>query len=285
MLVDKKNPASFRDPCGFLFFYQGELYRQINDSYKEAYDLLLGSGLYQELVSAGRLIPHDEAHAGEIPSPDGYKIIKPERIPFISYPYEWSFSQLQDAALVTLAIQKAAVPRGMTLKDASAYNIQFRDGQPLLVDTLSFEKYEEGYPWTAYRQFCQHFLAPLALMSYRDVRLNQLLRIYIDGIPLDLAAKLLPFSSRLNPSLIMHIHLHAKSQKHFSDKKIDRGAHTFSRLALAGLIDSLEGCVKKLTWRPHGTEWAEYYQATNYSDRAAGHKKEIVAGFLDKIKR
>jgi len=92
-------------------------------------------------------------------------------VPFISYPYEWSFGQLKDAVLVTLAIQKRAMKAGMSLKDASAYNIQFYRGKPILVDTLSFEAYREGEPWVAYRQFCQHFLAPLALMAIRDVRL------------------------------------------------------------------------------------------------------------------
>ncbi len=101
----------------------------------------------------------------------------------------------------------------MSLKDATAYNIQFKRGKPIFIDTLSFEHYNEGTPWVAYRQFCQHFLAPLALMSHTDIRLNQLLRIYIDGIPLDLASQLLPGRTRMRFSLLTHIHLHAKSQK------------------------------------------------------------------------
>lgn len=158
--------------------------RQINNSYKNEYDHLMNSGLYRALVKENLLIPHEEiqdtVYDGEV-----YRIIRPERVPFISYPYEWCFSQLKDAALVTLKIQRIALGYGMSLKDSSAYNIQFRNNKPLLIDTLSFEKYEEGWPWGAYRQFCQHFLGPLALMNYTDVRLNQLLRIYIDGIPLD----------------------------------------------------------------------------------------------------
>src|SRR6185295_13694272 len=120
----------------------------------------------------------------------------PEPIPFVSYPYEWSFGELKAAALATLEIEGRAVAHGMGLKDASAYNIQFRGVRPVLVDTLSFERLEREAPWVAYRQFCQHFLAPLALMSRRDVRLSQLLRIYIDGVPLDLASELLPGRSR-----------------------------------------------------------------------------------------
>ena len=106
------------------------------------------------------LIPHTETQlVGEVPALC-YKVIQPEMVPFISYPYEWSFSQLKDAALLTLAIQKEAINAGMSLKDASAYNIQFYKGKPILIDSLSFEKYIEGRPWVAYRQFCQHFFSP-----------------------------------------------------------------------------------------------------------------------------
>ncbi len=164
----------------------------MNQAGREDFDLLTESGLYEHLVERGLLVAHQEADTALAAAPDAYKVIAPERIPFISYPYEWSFSQLQDAALATLQIQFAALDRGMTLRDASAYNIQFRDGRPVLIDTLSFGRLHEGEPWVAFRQFCQHFLAPLALMSYRDVRLGQLLRVHLDGVPLDLAAELLP---------------------------------------------------------------------------------------------
>ena len=110
------------------------------------------------------------------------RLIRPEIVPFISYPHEWSFSQIKDAALCILEIQKSALEHGMTLKDGSAYDVQFYMGSPLLIDTLSFESYEEGTPWTPYRQFCQHFLAPLVLMSRVDIRLGKLYRRYIDGI-------------------------------------------------------------------------------------------------------
>jgi hypothetical protein len=162
----------------------------VNARYRPAWDALHGSGLYEALVDQALLIPHEEVSLEFAASPDAYRVIRPERIPFVSYPYEWSFSQLQDAARTTLRIQELALERGLILKDASAYNIQFRNGRPLLIDTLSLEPYVEGTPWVAYRQFCQHFLAPLALMACRDVRLGQLLRVHIDGVPLDLASRL-----------------------------------------------------------------------------------------------
>ncbi|MCJ7669604.1 MAG: SAM-dependent methyltransferase [Dehalococcoidia bacterium] len=277
-------PASFRDPSGFLFQQDGVIYRQVNLVYKDDYDHLMSSSLYQALVDDKLLIPHEEVSI-EPPVPEiAYKIIKPEMIPFISYPYEWCFSQLRDAALTTLKIQRKALEFGMTLRDSSAYNIQYKSGRPIFIDTLSFGKYREGQPWVAYRQFCQHFLAPLALMSYKDIRLSQLLSIYIDGLPLDLTGCLLPWHTRLRFSLLSHIHLHARSQKHFADKPINVGQHRMSRYAFLGILNSLESTVKKLKWQPGGTEWADYYQDTNYSPQAFEHKKTIVAGFLDRVR-
>src|SRR5258708_16283925 len=203
--------GSFRDPSGFVFSRGNTLYRQVEQSYRQEYDTLIECGLYDSLVGAGLLIPHAEENLESGLTNVAYRVLRPERIPFISYPYEWCFSQLQDAALATLQAQTAALKHGMSLKDASAYNIQFRDGKPVLIDTLSFERYTEGFPWTAYRQFCQHFLAPLALMSHTDVRLSQLLRTNIDGVPLDLASRLLPFWTKLDPFLLAHIHLHSKA--------------------------------------------------------------------------
>ena len=175
-------PSSFRDPSGFLFHHDDILYRQVNSSYKEEFDHLIDSGLYDKLVEQNLLISHHEVENSIISSDTNiYKIIQPKKLNFISYPYEWCFSEFKQAALTTLEIQKISLEYGMTLKDASAYNIQFINGKAIFIDTLSFEKYTEGQIWTPYKQFCQHFLAPLALMSHTDIRLNQLLRVYVDG--------------------------------------------------------------------------------------------------------
>jgi hypothetical protein len=272
--------GSFRDPSGFLFWHEGQLYRQVNHLYRENYDLLIASGLYQKLSAARFLISHEECQTNLARTPDGYKVIQPVRVPFISYPYEWSFSQLKDAALLTLKIQKIAMEHGMSLKDASAYNIQFVQGKPLLIDTLSFEKYTEGRPWVAYRQFCQHFLAPLTLMAHSDVRLNQLSRIFLDGIPLDLASRLLPARTRFKFSLLSHIHLHARSQKHYQDKPVKTSERKLSRFSFMALIDNLQSAVAGLRWQPQGTEWAEYYEHTNYSASAIEFKRKCVDDFL-----
>jgi hypothetical protein len=283
MSSNKQLGASFRDPSGFLFTQDGDLFRQVSQSYAEEYNRLMESGLYARLVKARILVTHTEV---DVPAPDpstAYKIIRPEPIPFISYPYEWAFSQLKDAALATLSLQKRALKSGMSLKDASAYNIQFQNGKPLLIDTLSFEIYQEGRPWVAYRQFCQHFLAPLALMAYVDIRLGQLLRVYIDGVPLDLASKLLPFRTRFNFGLLTHIHLHASAQRRYAGAEVKQPASNkgMSKQSMVGLIESLESTVKKLNWKPAGTEWGNYYEITNYSDSAFEHKKELVSKWLE----
>ena len=285
--------ASFRDPSGFLFKRDGIFYRQVNQLYAEEYTRLMDSGLYAKLVKAGLLVAHTESDTskepGQVFGPAdkqlGFKVLCPEVVPFISYPYEWSFGQLKDAALVTLSIQKRALKLGMSLKDASAYNIQFLKGKPTLIDTLSFETYKEGEPWVAYRQFCQHFLAPLALMAYRDVRLNQLLRVHIDGVPLDLASTLLPVRTRWNLGLASHIHLHASAQKRYANVVVSeaRGTRKMSKDALFALIESLRGTIQKLEWKPAGTEWADYYRANNYTDTAFEHKKVLVGDWLTRI--
>lgn len=276
--------GSFRDPSGFLFYRDESIFRQINLVYKEEYDLLIASGLYNDLAGSHLLIPHEETDMTG-PAPDTlYKVIKPEKIPFVSYPYEWCFSQLKDAALTTLEIQKRALNFGMTLKDCSAFNIQFKNGKPIFIDTLSFEKYNEGQPWIAYRQFCQHFLAPLALMSHKDIRLNQLLKVYIDGIPLDFASSLLPLITRFTFSLLVHIHLHAKAQEHFSHKTSKRTKRRISHFSFLGLIDSLATAIRKLRWNARGTQWGDYHDNMNYSPEGFRHKLQIITAFLAGLK-
>ncbi len=240
----------------------------------------MNSGLYDELAAQKLLIAHTEVPTK---APDAYKVLRPELVPFISYPYEWSFSQLQDAALATLAIQRAALAKGMILRDASAYNIQFVDGKPCLIDTLSFDVYHPGEPWIAYRQFCQHFVAPLALMSCTDVDLLQLLRVYVDGVPLPLASKLLPLRSKARLGLATHITLHARLQQQHAGSG-QKASASLSQTSLAGLIDNLEATVKGLSLRQRGTEWADYYDHTNYSDASLVAKGELVAQLAGQVK-
>jgi hypothetical protein len=269
-----------------MFKKEGTIYRQVNLSYQAEYEMLMQSGLYEQLTKSGAMIPHQEVMIDLAPRPDiAYIVIQPEPIGFVSYPYEWCFSQLKEAATLTLALAKRALAYGMSLKDASAYNVQFHNGRAVFIDTLSFEVFREGEPWVAYRQFCQHFLAPLALMVYRDVRLNQLLRMNLDGIPLDIASLLLPFKTRLNFGLATHLHLHAKSQKKYAGKQIDGNmAKTeISKNAFIGLLESLITTVRNLRLPKVSTEWTDYYQDTNYSAAAFDSKKDVIKVFLSQV--
>ena len=282
-MTEAKHHASFRDPSGFLFVRDGTLFRQINLSYAQDYDRLQQSGLYQNLVSADLLVAHEEVDTPGL-TQDAYRVIQPERIPYVSYPYEWSFSQLKEAALLTLDLMERAIEHGMILKDASAFNVQFVGSRPVFIDSLSFEIYEEGAPWVAYRQFCQHFLAPLALGAHTDVRLQHLLKAYLDGLPLDLASVLLPWRTRFRYSLLAHIHLHAKSQAKYQDAASDGRkpkAPRMTKRMLEGLISSLRGAVNKLVLPNMKTEWGDYYSDTNYSSDAMAEKEKVVAELLD----
>ncbi|MGA2666629.1 MAG: class I SAM-dependent methyltransferase [Patescibacteria group bacterium] len=275
--------SSFRDPSGFVYFKNGTLYRQINLSYAKDYDRLMNSGLYRKLTDIDYLIKHEEVKlADEIPGP-AYKVIKPEVVPFVSYPYEWSFSQLKDAALLTLKIQKIALEHQMSLKDASAYNVFFVKGRPILIDTLSFEIYEENKPWIAYRQFCQHFLASLSLMAKVDLRFGSLSAEYLDGLPLDLASHLLPFKTKFSLGLASHIHLHAFDQVRYANKKPAKKNYRLSRNQLMGIINNLEATIKNLKIRSQKTTWGNYYLETNYTAVAKKEKAKIIKAWIKKI--
>ena len=276
------NNTSFRDPSGFVFKHNNIIYRQINEVYKSDYEALMESGLYNDLTYNGLLISHKEVEL-EIPKTDNYyKTICPEQIDFISYPYEWCFSQLKDAALLTLTIQKIALKYNMSLKDASGYNIQFKDGKPVFIDTLSFEQYKKGKPWVAYGQFCRHFLAPLALMSYTDINLNKLLVTNIDGIPLELCKKLLPMKASFNLLIFIHLILHASAlKKHESDTKLK--PVKISKKEMEALIDTLITCVNGLKFPSVDTEWKDYYNNTNYTDDAFIQKENIIKNFIQRI--
>lgn len=276
--------SSFRDPAGYIFYENNMPYRCVNNSYKEQYDMLLNSGLYELLTKKGLLIKHSEVNDIIPPKNENmYKVIKPSKIPFISYPYEWSFGQLKDAALTTLRIHRIALDYGMVLKDATAYNIQFKKGRAVFIDTLSFDVYKTGMPFMPYGQFCRHFLAPLLLMRYCDINLNKLLSCYIDGIPLDMASAIL--KGRGGLTAFKHIKMHAQS----SSKHADEGRkETIKEVSISlfnhkALIDSLIKDIEKLELKNIITEWGDYYSKTNYSEDSTKAKQELVEKYLKTI--
>jgi hypothetical protein len=281
------DPASFRDPSGFVFRRDGILFRQVQPSAAADWEALRSTGLRDRLLADGLLINHEEMPLTDAASPGAVAVIRPRLIDFISYPYEWAFSQLKEAALLTLEIQSKAVDAGMRLKDASAYNVQFDGGRPILIDSLSFEVAEATEPWPGYRQFCEHFLAPLALIAYRDARSGLMLRDFIDGIPLDLATRLLPGRSRLNFGLASHLHVHAGAQRRAATAapatEADRPpSRRISATGQRALLDSLRRTVEGLRWKPSG-HWAEYATTTSYTEAATASKATLVREMLGAV--
>jgi ribosomal protein L11 methylase PrmA len=173
----------------------------------------------------------------------------------------------------------------MSLKDSSVYNVQFIDGKPMLIDTLSFQLYKADKPWTAYRQYCQHFLAPLALMSMVDIRLSQLYRVYLEGIPLDLADLLLPRFLHFKLGLWLHIRLHSKIQHKYSDSSLHKetGNKKFSKKSFYGLIENLEKCIANLSWKVKEQIWDNYYSNCHMDQSSFGKKKNYLTRCISEV--
>lgn len=277
-------PGSFRDSSGFIFTFEEEIYLAIAPSYFENFSLFTNSGLYKFLSLQKSIVKHSETEKFLPEEYSSYKIIKPEQIPFISYPYEWSFSQLKNAALLTLAIQKEALKHGMTLKDASAYNIQFIGASPIFIDTLSFEKYEDGKPWIAYRQFCQHFLAPLALMAFKSESLSKLSQIFLDGIPLELTSTLLTKRSYLNSGIASHIHIHSKIQQKITKQKKSGKKILLTKKQLLNIVEHLIDTVSSLRLKTNKSHWNKYALENAYAVKAKEAKSKIISNWLHSIK-
>ncbi len=271
--IEQLETSSFRDPDAKVFLKDGEIYRRISKNYAKTFEKFINSGLYEKLLSENLIIEHTQIESDDL-------IIKPKKV-FISYPWEWCFSQLKDAALATLKIQKIALEYNMSLKDATPYNIQFLKNKPLLIDTSSFEDFKEK-PWVAYRQFCENFLSPLVLIAYTDLSLSSLFLGNINGISLALASKLLPLKTRFNPNLLWHIHIHSKMQNKYSENKTKYDVK-ISKNQLLNIIDNLYDTVLGINLKKYKTEWQEYYSNTNYTEDSFGTKKEIITCFKNKI--
>ena len=169
--------ASYRDPSGYMFMDGKKLKRQINPIFFEEYDAAVTAGIYQKLFEKGWLINHQELSREE-----DKIILEPEQIPFISYPYEWCFTQYKHAAQLTLRLQMYLLEQGFSLKDASAFNITFHNGKAVFIDTLSIERYKENEPWRALQQFEMHFFSVLLLAEKYGASYLKTLSHQINGI-------------------------------------------------------------------------------------------------------
>ncbi|MFW5499862.1 MULTISPECIES: hypothetical protein [unclassified Maridesulfovibrio] len=279
----RQDLGSFRDRSGYVFYDGDKVVRTIEHSYKEDWEHIIKSNFLEEAVRNQEIVGFNERK----PIEGSWKSLNVEPIPFISYPYEWSFSQLKDAAILTLKLQLSALERGIILKDASAYNIQYIGSKPIFIDLLSFELLNEAKTWQAYGQFCSHFFAPLVIGSKTDVRLLQLSRQWIDGVPLDIACKMIPWKARFSPSILMHIILHAFMQNKYADPRSFKDKKDVKKMSMQKLVDivtSLACAVNKCVLPKQKTEWVDYYNDTNYSNKGAKAKLEIVENVAQKHK-
>jgi ribosomal protein L11 methylase PrmA len=277
MPATQLHPSSYRDPSGFLFYKDGTLYRQVNKSFAADFELFNSSGLYNELAAKELIVRHAVIQENLTQSAEWHTTIQPEFIPFISYPYEWCFDMLKEGALLTLEANRAAIQKGMILKDASAYNVQWHQGRMRFIDSLSFEKYDETKPWIAYRQFCEQFLAPLALMHFLKLPLHPLFMAWPEGIPVHIASKMLPFKSKLHLHSFLNLHLQSSvSSGNSSQKK----PASFTRNKMLNLLRSLEEAVRHYQLSMPTGVWSGYYlearERADYVDR----KKEIIESWL-----
>lgn len=274
--IKNRELSSFRDPAGYIYYENNNVIRRVNKEYFPQYEHLMTSGLYEELVKNGYLINHEE-----IEKKQDYLLLKVKKVPFISYPYEWCYDELKDAALLTLKIQEIALKYNMILKDASAYNIQFLNGQAIFIDTLSFDFYEEGMPWGAYGQFVRHFMAPMLLNTYVDERCSNLLKNYIDGFPIDLVNNLL--KNRGGFTAKMHIKWHSQSIDKNNNNAKAMKKMNISKTSIINMNSMMQRQINKLHRKNTNTEWDNYYQVTNYCESSDNSKVKLVKEFLSKI--
>jgi hypothetical protein len=280
---------SFRDPFGHVFEADGKICRSVFEPGVKDFEAARDAGVYDELIEAGLLVPHEEVDVGSL-APEGtvYCLTHP-RLPMISYPWEWPFSMLKDAALAHLDAMEILIRCGFWLRDASAFNVQY-DGRRLrLIDTLSVGRRVPDSPWVAYGQFCSHFLAPLAMAAYRDIRTLSLWRNYIDGYPLDLATKVLPFWRRWRPGLFMHLTLHSRFQS-AADRKENIGKAKVIHKAkvtdrgLIGLVRSLRRTISGIKWKPVSKVWDEYEEIRTYQAEDVTRKSQYVDRVVQLLK-
>jgi hypothetical protein len=280
--MNNRHPASFRDPSGFVYEKDGIIYRFVNTSYKEHFEYLLSSGLYESLLKKQLVLPFEQIAENHFSSPEWLTTLLPQRIPFLNYAWEWSFDVLKDAALVTLEICRTALAKGMILKDATHFNMQLVNGVPKHIDTLSFEKYEDGTAWIAYRQFCECFLNPLLLASHCGMEPHKLLLSYPDGVPVALTSKWLPFATKLNAHVLLHVHVHAKYSKagQASSKTPQK---KISKASVLNILNSLTTCISKSKLKEETSTWNNYYDETILSNEYLQNKKQLLKNWITEL--
>jgi hypothetical protein len=279
-------PGSFRDRDSRVLVADGSVLRALSPEGAEDWRLLEDSALLDTLTREGKLVATEEVDAARAGAtdllPGGVDaVLEHERIPFVSYPYEWTFSMLRDAALLQLEIGIAAIDEGLSLKDATPYNVQFRGSSPVFIDVGSFEKLPEGEPWVGYRQFCMLYLYPLMFQAHRDLPFQPWLRGSIEGIqPID-AIKVFSMRDRLRRGVFVHASLHARLDRRANrsgpgDADAPVTKRTVKPAAVQAHMSSMKRLVGKLKWKTGESAWSGYRQDNTYSDEDDRRKQQFV---------
>lgn len=284
------DPASFRDPAGQVFHKNGRVFRTVSKAAAADFDFACSNDALQKLIADGKVIESRAAPANDFgaPLPPGAKVVEHPRLPFISYPYEWSFSLLKRAALHHLDLQLALLPAGVALSDATAYNVQFLGPRPIFIDALSFQPYTEGDYWTAHRQFCEQFLNPLLMHAVLGVPHNDWFRGSLEGVSTQALARLIPFHRRFSWRLFTHVLLPAKFQSGggaAAARAQKTAARPLPKIAYIGMLRQLRDWIAGLTPLGAGkTVWADYAQNNSYQGDEHEAKKRAVGAFAAEVR-
>jgi SAM-dependent methyltransferase len=278
--------GSFRDRDGRIYRHADRIIRGVSEAALEEFRKLEATAFYRKFLEKGKLVSSEVLPPDRVPLPREVKdqwagFIEHQRIPVISYPYEWTFGMLRDAALLQLDLVEAAILEGMSLKDATPYNIQFLDGSPVFIDIPSFETPPDGAPWVGYRQFCEMFLFPLMLQSYKGIHFQPLMRASIDGIGVQTAARLFGFRDRFRSGVTTHVWLQAKLDSRYGgtrqNVRSDLKSAGFNKELILANVRKLRKLVTKLSWKGEGSEWGGYEEFHNYSESDHERKEVFIA--------
>jgi len=285
----QREGASFRDPSGHVYLLGDRVLRSVSRAAAADYVFVRDSGLLDDLAREGQAVATKEVAPALLGAaePPAYLLEHP-KLAYISYPYEWSFSALKAAALLQLDIHLKALERGVTLSDASAYNIQFIGSRPVFIDVLSFVRYEEGAFWSAHRQFCEQYLNPLLLTARRGVAFNAWFRGSLEGIPTEDLNRLLSWRDKLSWNVFTHVCLQAKLQSAAQASKKDdlevvkKGR--LSKAAFRNMLTALRQWIAGMTPPGRSTTWGDYADKNSYSDNEGAAKRRFVADFVDDVR-
>ena len=267
--------GSFRDRDGRIYLCGGRILRGISEGALADYRKLESKKFFKRFSEAGKLVATREIPMGEVPLPGEEKdrwagFLEHERVPVVSYAYEWTFGMLKDAAVLTLDLLEAAIKADMTLKDATPYNVQFVAGKPVFIDIPSFESLQAGSTWSGYRQFCEMFLFPLMLQAYKGIDIQPMMRSRIDGVSIQTMARLFSFGQRFKKGVFSHVWLQAKLDSRYGstnkDVKSELKSAGFSKELILANVRKTRKLIQKLSWGGEGSEWGGYEEFHNYSE-------------------